>query len=224
MTRERKHVSVIGATLIGFCRTIVSSLRRWKISVGCDPKRVAAPALILFPLLPATLCCGLAGILVLRRKDLPDAPGADLPLLFGRASGNDLAALLDGRIAAADYLGGESSLEAMERELLRLKGEDAFREIFFDPRGEAQRLTRLSDADARISLGRGGASGGAGRPDFHRRPGGRQPRPGPDPGSRLGAGARYPGQHRADRPSGRGRGVADVAPEALPKYRKMNLC
>ena len=133
---------VIGAAVIGFCRTIVSSLRRWKISVGVDPQRATGPALILFPLLPATLCCGLAGILVLRRNDLPDAPGADLPLLFGQASGNDLAALLDGRIAAAEYLRGKASLEAMERELLRLKEEGAFRRLFFSG-GEAQHLARL---------------------------------------------------------------------------------
>ena len=126
-----KYVSVIGATVIGFCRTIVSSLRRWKISVGRDPQRVAAPALILFPLLPATLCCGLAGIVVLRRKGPPDPPGADLPLLFRQASGNDLAALLDGRIIAAEYLRGKASLDAMERELLRLKEEEAFRRLFF---------------------------------------------------------------------------------------------
>ena len=140
--KRGEYVSGIGATVIGFCRTVVSSLRRWKISVGCDPQRVAAPALILFPFLPATLCCGLAGILVLRRKDLPKPPGADLPLLFGQASGNDLAALLDGRITAAEYLRGKASLDAMERELLRLKEEGAFRRLFFSA-VETQHLTRL---------------------------------------------------------------------------------
>ncbi len=138
---------VIGATVIGFCRKIVSSLRRWKIAVGRDPLKIAAPALVLFPLLPATLCCGLAGILVLRRKGLPARQGADLPDLFGRASGCDLAALLNGAVDAAGYLGGESSLAAMESELQRLKGEDAFREIFFDERA----ARRLKDLSARMS-------------------------------------------------------------------------
>ena len=45
--------------------------------------------------------------------------------------------------AAAEYLGGKSSLEEMERELLRLKGEEAFRRIFFAG-GEARRLKDLS--------------------------------------------------------------------------------
>ncbi|MHB8772222.1 MAG: SIS domain-containing protein [Syntrophales bacterium] len=135
------------AGLSGVGRKIVSALRCWKVAVGRDPQRVAAPALILFPLLPATLCCGLAGILVLRRRGAPEAPEADLPVLFGRASGNDLAALLAGRIAAAQYLGGESSQTAMEKELRRLKGEDAFRELFFDERAAA----RLADCSAGMS-------------------------------------------------------------------------
>ncbi len=66
-----------------------------------------------------------------------------MSLSFGKAAGNDLAALLEGRIAASEYLGGKSSLEEMERELLRLKGEEAFRRIFFDE-GEARRLKDLS--------------------------------------------------------------------------------
>lgn len=131
------------AGLSGVVRKIVSALRCWKVVVGRDPHRVAAPALILFPLLPATLCCGLAGILVLRRKGTLDAPGAELPQLFEQASGCDLAALLAGRITAAQYLGGESALTALERELQRLKGEDAFRELFFAERA-AQRLADCS--------------------------------------------------------------------------------
>jgi hypothetical protein len=123
----------------GFCRKAVFLLRNWKIYVGLDPQRVAGPALILLPLLPATLCCGLAGILVLRRKVEPVKPGGDLSVSFERAIGNDLAAFLDGRIAAAEYLGGKSSLGEMERELLCLKGEDAFRRIFFNE-GDARRL------------------------------------------------------------------------------------
>ena len=129
--------------LFEFCRKAVFFLRSRKIYVGRDPRHVAGPALILFPLLPATLCCGLAGILVLRKKVEPVKPGDDLSISFERAIGNDLAAFLDGKIAAAEYLGGKSSLEEMERELLCLKGEEAFRRIFFTER-EARRLKDLS--------------------------------------------------------------------------------
>lgn len=129
--------------LIGFCRRTVFLLQNLKIYVGRDPLRVTGPALILFPLVPATLCCGLAGILAIRGKADPGEASGDLDLSFGKASGKDLASLLKGKIAAADYLGGESSLEAMEKELLGLKGEEAFRKIFFIEE-EAQRLKDLS--------------------------------------------------------------------------------
>lgn len=129
--------------LSGFCRKTVFFLRNWKIHVGRDPQRAAGPALILFPLLPATLCCGLAGILVLRKKVEPVEPSGDLSVSFERAIGNDLSSLLEGRIAAAEYLGGKSSLEEMERGLLYLKGEEAFRRIFFAEE-EARRLKDLS--------------------------------------------------------------------------------
>lgn len=138
-----ERTPVIKMILIEFCRKAVFFLQNWKIYVGRDPQRVAGPALILFPLLPATLCCGLAGILVLRGKGKPVKPGGDLSVSFKRAAVNDLAALLDGRIAAAEYLGGKSSLEEMERGLLCLKGEEAFRRIFFN-KGEARRLRDLS--------------------------------------------------------------------------------
>ena len=42
------------------------------------------------------------------------------------------------------YLGGIPTQEAMERELLRMKGEDAFGKIFYDE-GEVRRLTHLSE-------------------------------------------------------------------------------
>jgi len=129
--------------LIEFCRKAVFFLRNWQIYVGRDPQCVSGPALIVFPLIPATLFCGLAGILAIRKKVKPVQPGGDLYESFGRAIGKDLASLLEGKIAATEYLGGKSSLEEMERELLDLKGEEVFRRIFFTEE-EAQRLKDLS--------------------------------------------------------------------------------
>jgi glutamine---fructose-6-phosphate transaminase (isomerizing) len=130
--------------LIEFYRKAVFFLRSRKIYVGRDPRRVSGPALILFPFLPTTLCCGLAGILVLRKKvGSVKKPTGDLSVSFNKATENDLAALLEGRISASEYLGGKDSQEEMERELLCLKGEEAFRRIFFTE-GEARRLKKLS--------------------------------------------------------------------------------
>ncbi len=114
------------------CRRIVRFLGECEIHVGRNPERVHAPALILFPHHPAILCCGLAGILTLHRKTPPQAVGDDLPILFARAAEKNLPALLLGTISKAAYLGGIPIQEAMEQELLRMKGEEAFEKIFYD--------------------------------------------------------------------------------------------
>ncbi|MEW6334119.1 MAG: SIS domain-containing protein [Thermodesulfobacteriota bacterium] len=133
-------------TLIAFCRKAFSLLQNIKIHIGRDPQRVAGPALILLPVLPATLCCGLAGILAVRGRKKRDKPAADLSASFRKAAGNDLAALLDGGLTASEYLGGKPTLEAMERELQRMKGEEAFRQLFFS----RVRTGRLKDLAARM--------------------------------------------------------------------------
>ncbi|MDP1993232.1 MAG: SIS domain-containing protein, partial [Syntrophales bacterium] len=207
--------------LIKFCRKAVFFLRSLKIYVGRDPRQVAGPALILFPLLPSTFCCGLAGILVLRRKEQPNKPGGDLSLSFGKAIGNDLAALLEGGIAASEYLGGKLSLEEMERELLCLKGEEAFRRIFFAG-GEARRLKDLSarmsaflSAEETLLDQRAGSFSTTDLEAVNR-------------GLVLIRDLLWGLDHdildnvqRIIDLAGAG-GVADVDPEALPKYRKLN--
>ena len=171
-----RHVSVERAALRLF-RKFVRFLMDCKLHVGCDPQRVEAPALILFPHRPATLCCGLAGILTLRvagRVSLEtfrlypsgQTPRGDISILFARAAEKNLPALLrctmgtEGLMGTdfksvpikpsvpvkslTTYLGGIPTQEAMERELLRMKGEDAFGKIFYDE-GEVRRLTHLSE-------------------------------------------------------------------------------
>jgi glutamine---fructose-6-phosphate transaminase (isomerizing) len=140
---QTKRSSAMKGLLIGWCREILSFLKRGKISVGKDPRRVDGPVLILFPLLPDTLCCGLAGILTLRSGQIRKRREGDLSALFTRAADQNLAMLLVGRITAQRYLGGSSCLDQMEGELLSLKGEETFREIFFAP-AKMHRLTDLA--------------------------------------------------------------------------------
>ena len=126
------------------CRRIVRFLKECEIHVGRNPDQVHAPALILFPHHPAILCCGLAGILTLRRKTPPQAVGDDLSILFARAAEKNLPALLLGTISKTTYLGGIPTQEAMEQELLCMKGEEAFEKIFYDT-GELSVLPLLSE-------------------------------------------------------------------------------
>ena len=129
--------------LPGLYRRIVRFLRECEIHVGRNPMQVHAPALILFPHRPAVLCCGLAGILTLRRKTQPRAAGDDLPILFARAAEKNLPTLLLGTIPITAYLGGIPIQDAMEQELLRMKGEETFGKIFYDT-SELDSLTHLS--------------------------------------------------------------------------------
>lgn len=126
------------------CRRIARFLWECEIQIGRNPQQVHAPALVLFPHHPAILCCGLAGILTLHRKRPPKASGDDLPLLFARAAEKNLPALLLGKIPKASYLGGIPTQEAMEQELLRMKGEEAFEKIFYDTR-ELKKLAHLAE-------------------------------------------------------------------------------
>jgi glucosamine--fructose-6-phosphate aminotransferase (isomerizing) len=130
--------------LPGLCRRIVCFLKGCEIHVGRNPDQIHAPALILFPHHPAVLCCGLAGILTLRRKTPPQAAGEGLPILFARAAEKNLPALLLGTISKTAYLGGLPAQEAMEQELFRMKGEEAFGKVFYDT-GEIVGLSLLSE-------------------------------------------------------------------------------
>jgi glucosamine--fructose-6-phosphate aminotransferase (isomerizing) len=193
-----------------------------KIFVGRDPRRIPPPALILFPLLPDTLCCGLAGILTLRRSAVQPCADGDLEARFAQAAGENLAALLAGAIPPERYLGGIRALETMERELFCLKGGEVFRKIFFDP-SEAGRLAALSGKmhaflaeEERLLEGQAGRFSAPGLEAVHRglllirdlvwgldR----------DILENIGKIVRLAG---ADR-------IGEVPPEAFPKYREMNF-
>ena len=138
------------------CRRIVHFLVHCTLHVGRDPQKVEPPALILLPSLPATLFCGLAGILTLRipgrvPQTSRPTPQNDISSLFRQAAERGLSVILRGRTgkdgkppAVASYLGGTSVQQSMERELLRMKGEEAFAGIFYDE-GEVRRLALLSE-------------------------------------------------------------------------------
>jgi glucosamine--fructose-6-phosphate aminotransferase (isomerizing) len=117
-----------------FCFHAIRQLRRWKIYAGVDPRRVAAPSLILFPLSKTILCCGLAGILTVKTTDGPgdfheyESPSS----LFERIRKRHIREILSGAIAADRYLDGKKTLADMEQAILDLKRDDVFERLFFD--------------------------------------------------------------------------------------------
>jgi len=122
-------------------KNIYGFLKECRIVVGRNPLFVQTPTLVIFPVLPATLCCGFAGILILRRPYPPaggDCVNGDLDKgkklveLFTSHSASNLNAVFSGAVAPSSYLGGRNVQMEMESELFRLKEEDAGQTIFYD--------------------------------------------------------------------------------------------
>ena len=92
-----------------------------------------------FSLNPTTLCCGLAGILKVKRKEesLDDEPDKKLRQIFATIRGKGIQTLAAGTVPVREYLESQEALEGMDEAIRELKGDDAFGDIFFDaPRTE----------------------------------------------------------------------------------------
>jgi len=115
-----------------------------RIRIGCRPADVQGPAIIFFPLLPAQLNCGFAGLMTCRPAGQKTDTQADLTLisLWTKISGAGLQALYAGKIQAATYLNGVDSLRAMESAVEELKREDA-QEMLFFRKDRATDLSRI---------------------------------------------------------------------------------
>ncbi|MDQ1277556.1 MAG: hypothetical protein QG555_596, partial [Thermodesulfobacteriota bacterium] len=125
--------TALAATIItmGRLRHIFSS---WHIHCGCRPSQVPAPAIIFFPLHPATLYCGLAGILKVKRKENPpdDGPDRTLRQIFTTIRGKGIETLAAGTLPVREYLTSLQTLEEMDESIRQLKGDYAFGNIFFN--------------------------------------------------------------------------------------------
>jgi glucosamine--fructose-6-phosphate aminotransferase (isomerizing) len=101
--------------------------------------------LILFPHRANVLCCGLAGILTIKKADQKETtdPKVHLAALFEKVTQQDMKRIRDGAIPSERYLNGPNALFDLEQCILTLKGDDSFKRLFFDPQGAAT-LTDLS--------------------------------------------------------------------------------
>ncbi len=123
---------------------IRSFLSRWRLSLGRDPRRAPPFSVILFPADETRLCCGIAGILAVKKGPKPAAvdAGANLASCFAEIRKVPLARVIAGKARPGDYLGGEGPIREMERDLVLLRQEPHFRSLFFDP-PRAQALKSL---------------------------------------------------------------------------------
>ena len=127
-------VTAIAVTImtIGWVRRVFLS---WHICCGCRPSQAPSPAIIFFPLNPATLCCGLAGILKVKRKEkalVDNEPDKKLRQIFATIRGKGIRTLTAGTFPVREYLESQQTLEGMDESIRQLKGDDAFGDIFFD--------------------------------------------------------------------------------------------
>ena len=120
-------------------------LKRWKIHAGVDPRRVSSHSLIFFPLAENILCCGLAGILTVKKTDgRGDPPECESPAVpFERIRKRHIREVLSGAIPSGRYLDGNGALAGMEQAILDLKQDAVFECLFFDS-DLAKRMQGLS--------------------------------------------------------------------------------
>ncbi len=103
-------------------RALMNKTGRWRLYVGREPKNLPARSVILFPVQPCTLLCGLAGILVIRggedrsRDDALDMLG----LHFDKVRACALGRVFSREIAPDEYL-DPAELRVFEQDVYRLK-------------------------------------------------------------------------------------------------------
>lgn len=118
-----------------------SLIRNTRILIGCPPQKVQGPAIILFPLEPATLCCGLAGILTVKGASMApdDVQTAIRRILEGLQpmKEQNIQALNSGSIPLDSYLGGSRHLDSLGNALLDLKQDAAAEHLFFSEKETA---------------------------------------------------------------------------------------
>ena len=103
-------------------RALIKKTVQWRLYVGRDPKNLPARSVVLFPVQPCTLLCGLAGVLVIRGgEDTPRDDAFDmLGLHFDKVRACALSRVLGREIAPDEYL-DPGELRVFEQDVYRLK-------------------------------------------------------------------------------------------------------
>ncbi|MBN1931606.1 MAG: SIS domain-containing protein [Desulfobacterales bacterium] len=119
----------------------------WRIRFGCNPNCLSSNTIVFFPVIPNTLCCGLAGILTIVRKD--PTTGSEifrnLSAGFKEIRAYGMHEFLSRSISAENYLGGSKKQNDFENFVFGLK-QDAVLEILFFQKEACEHLSNLSNA------------------------------------------------------------------------------
>ncbi len=127
-------------------KKIWNYIKGTQLYIGRDIRTVPYGSLLLFPLLPDTLMCGLAGILTIKRG--APAQKGDLVEQLTRycdlieKSGAEM--ILERSIEIDEYLGGSSRLDNIDTAVRKLKGVSSLEQVFFAD-GGMRRLAHVSE-------------------------------------------------------------------------------
>jgi len=135
-------------SVLALLRNAAARLRRLGIRAvyfGRCPSHMPDGSLVLFPLRRTVLGCGIAGIVAFKPpRPAPAAtPVTDLDALAQRMRQNSLAGGFAAERGAAEYLGGESCIESLWRQVQSLKRSAAFGRLYGDEALQAQ-IDRLA--------------------------------------------------------------------------------
>lgn len=125
---------------------LLGSLKEWRVFVGRRPLTVPPRSIIIFPVTPHILMCGLAGIVTIRRDEsIADRDIVDHLALCGeQIQTRGMKKICNQPIHINEYLGGMKKLRGMEKLVLELKRDITFEHVFFTD-GEIPRLSALSN-------------------------------------------------------------------------------
>ena len=126
---------------------IFQSLKKWRIFIGRNPRYLSPYSIIIFPLRPEMLACGIAGILTINKDNQKKDKIEDrLSTLFEKIQTNNLERLLSQSISLQEYLGGLEKLRGMEEPLLGLKQNSFLLVHNIDKKEELSRLSETMNS------------------------------------------------------------------------------
>ncbi|HTZ39546.1 MAG TPA: hypothetical protein VMB77_05290, partial [Syntrophales bacterium] len=116
-------------------KKLLSYCMQWHFFLGRNPGQAPPFSILLFPVHTTVLCCGIAGILAVKKGPKPSEidAGANLSQCFAKIRKASLSRVIAGKIKSEGYLAGVEPLREMEQDLVLLRQGPHFRALFFNP-------------------------------------------------------------------------------------------
>jgi glucosamine--fructose-6-phosphate aminotransferase (isomerizing) len=129
-----------------FSLSIWNGLKKWRLFIGCRPDCLPPNSIIFFPIIPEKMCCGLAGILSIKREGVINEHDLITPLseCLKRIEKYELKKIFNKMISSEEYLGGVETLGQIEKIIFDLK-QDANLEPLFFQADIRRKLNQLSN-------------------------------------------------------------------------------